>query len=209
MIFIKDIINLINNLPTIMLYMAQGYIFISIYSFMRFKQNELNHLFFKSVIASYILKITFDWLFVKTMTIDNIVVKSVRLLNIEYESTAYCVLLLIFSVLLGMILAYMTQLGKFNYLLLKLGIKRTANSNIWDDVIKPNCWLMVYLSSRELVYFGQFKYGEEFIKKPLIALEHYQIMDLNGNIKADYSNNTSEIAVIDTKDIERIEITYV
>lgn len=191
-----------------MLYMVQGYIFISVYSFVRFKQNELNHLFFKSVVSSYILKTLFDWLFVKSTTVNDIIVKSVRLLNIGYESISYCVLLLIFSALLGLMLAYITQHDKFNKLLLALGINRTTNSNIWDDIIKPNSWLMIYLNSRELVYFGQFKYGEEFAKKPLIALQYYQIMDLDGNIKMDYSQNPSEIAVIDTKDIERIEVTY-
>lgn len=191
-----------------MLYMVQGYVFISIYNFIRFKQNDLEHLFFKSVVASYILKILFDWLFIKTITVDDTVTKLVRIFNIEYESIPYCVLLLIFSALLGLVFAYITQHEKFNSLLLKFGIKRTTNPNIWDDIIKPNCWLMVYLNSRELVYFGQFKYGEEFVNKPLIVLEHYQIMDLDGNIKADYTNDSSEIAIIDTKDIERIEITY-
>lgn len=68
---------------------------------------------------------------------------------------------------------------------------------------------MVYLNSRELVYFGQHKYGEEFTKKPLIVLEHYQIMDLDGKIIKDYSKDENEVVMIDTKDVERIEITYV
>lgn len=67
---------------------------------------------------------------------------------------------------------------------------------------------MVYLNSRELVYLGQFKYGEEFVNKPLIVLEHYQIMNLDGEIIHDYSDASNEVALIDTKNIERIEITY-
>ena len=207
MIFI-DITILVNNLPIIMLYMAQGYVFLTVYSFMRFKQNELNHLFFKSVIASYILKIIFDWLFIKKTVTENVVIKTIRLVNAGYESPVYCILLLAFSALLGIFLAYVTQSNKFNRLLLKLKVKRTTNQSIWDDVIEPNCWIMIYLNSTESVYFGQFKYGEEFARKPLVVLEHYKIMDLDGNVKADYSDNPSEIAIIDTKDIERMEITY-
>nr|DAF85529.1 MAG TPA: hypothetical protein [Siphoviridae sp. ct5jB2] len=67
---------------------------------------------------------------------------------------------------------------------------------------------MVYLNSRELVYLGQFKCGEEFVNKPLIVLEHYQIMNLDGEIIYDYSDDSNEVALIDTKNIERIEITY-
>ena len=190
-----------------MLYMVQGYVFISIYNFIRFKQNDLNHIFFKSIVTSYILKVFFDWMFVKNVTVDETVVRLVRLFNADYESIGYCILLLLFSAILSFILAIITQHEKFNEFLLRVGIKRTTNSNIWEDVIKPNCWLMVYLNSRELVYFGQYKYGEEFEKKPLLVLEHYQVKDLDGKIKTDCSNS-SEVAIIDTKDIERIEIVY-
>ena len=190
-----------------MLYMVQGYVFISIYNFIRFKQNDLNHIFFKSIVTSYILKILFDWVFVKSVNVDDTVVRLVRLVNVEYESIVYCILLLLCSAILSFILAIITQHEKFNKLLLLAGIKRTTNSNIWEDVVKPNCWLMVYLNSRDLVYFGQYKYGEEFTSKPLLVLEHYQVMDLDGNIKSNCSNS-SEVAIIDTKDIERIEIVY-
>lgn len=191
-----------------MLYMVQGYIFISIYNFIRFKQNDLEHIFFKSVVTSYILKVLFDILFVKTVIINEGSTRIVRLLNINYESIGYCFLLFLFSALLGFILATIIQHDYFNNFLIKIGVKRTTNQNIWDDVIKPNCWLMVYLSSRDLVYLGQFKYGEEFVNKPIIVLEHYKIMDLDGNVKADYTDTQSEIAIIDTKDIERVEVTY-
>lgn len=192
----------------LMLYMVQGYLFLAVYNFICFKQNELNHLFFKSIVGSYVLKILFDFLFIKNTTVEGNVIKLIRILNIEYESMGYCLLLLLFSVILGILVAYITQSKWFNNLLLKTGIKRTTNPNIWDDIIEPNCWLMVYLSSSELVYFGQFKYSEEFAVKPIIVLERYQIIDMDGNIKSDYSNNPSEVAVIDTKNIERIEITY-
>ena len=190
-----------------MLYMVQGYVFISIYNFIRFKQNDLNHLFFKSIVTSYILKVLFDWIFVKSIIIDEAVVRLVRIFNVEYESSIYCILLLIFSVILSFVSARIIQHEKFNDFLMWIGIKRTTNSSVWEDVIKPNCWLMVYLSSSESVYFGQYKYGEEFVNKPLIVLEHYKIMDLDGNTKTDCSES-SDIAVIDTKNIERIEIAY-
>lgn len=187
-----------------MLYMVQGYVFISTYSFIRFKKNELNHLFFKSVVSSYILKILFDWIFVHADSTTKII----RFFHVQYESFGYVVILLLFSVGLAWLSATITQSKRFNKLLLGIGIVRTTNPNIWEDIIDPGCWLMVYLNSRELVYLGQFKYGEEFVNKPLIVLEHYQIMNLDGEIIHDYSDDSNEVALIDTKNIERIEITY-
>lgn len=192
----------------VMLYMVQGYIFISVYNFVRFKQNDLEHIFFKSVVTSYILKVLFDGLFVKTVTVNEIDIQAMRFFNVDYESIGYCVSLFLFAALIGVILSLSAQSKCFNDFLIKIGIKRTTNQNIWDDVIKPDCWLMVYLNSRDLVYLGQFKYGEEFANKPIIVLEHYKVMDLDGNIKADYTTNQAELAIIDTKDIERVEVTY-
>ena len=67
-----------------MLYLIQGYLFVAVYNFMRFKHNELNNVFFKSIISSYILKLVFDGLFVTTITVDNVTSKCTRLLHFPY-----------------------------------------------------------------------------------------------------------------------------
>ena len=130
-----------------MLYLIQGYLFVAVYNFMRFKHNELNNVFFKSIISSYILKLLFDGLFVTTITTDNATIKCTRLLHFPYESVVYVITLLVFAVLLAYILARITQSSRFNCILSKIGVARTTNPNIWADVIKPDCWLMVYLRS--------------------------------------------------------------
>lgn len=188
-----------------MLYMVQGYIFISIYNFIRFKNNELNHLFFKSVVSSYILKSLFDFLFTYTMDTGG---KFIRLFHIAEGSIGYIILLFVFSAILACIIAFITQSHKFNDMLLKLNIKRTTNPNMWEDVIRPDCWLMVYLKNSSNVYYGQCKYNEEFARKPLVTLEHYQVMDYDGNIIEDYVQNSNHVVVIDTEDVERVEVVY-
>lgn len=177
-----------------MLYMVQGYIFMSVYNFVRTKENELNHLFFKSVVISYVLKATFDLITPWSCIVEG--------------SVGYIALLCLFSALLAILLALVTQSSWFNNLLLRLHIRRTTNQNIWKDVIRPDCWLMVYPKDSECVYYGKCKYNEEFARKPIIVLEYYQAMDYEGNIIEDNIHDANHMVLIDTQDIERVEIVY-
>lgn len=80
----------------------------------------------------------------------------------------------------------------FNSMILKLGIQRTVNQNIWDDVLRPNCWLMIYSKDGKRVYYGQYRYGEESKSEPVIALMHYQVMNMDGEVLCDYTNDDNE-----------------
>lgn len=57
-------------------------------------------------------------------------------------------------------------------------------------------------------YLGQFRYGEPFKSEPIIVLATYQKLDKDNDIVIDYSNNKNELIMINTKDFDRIEITY-
>lgn len=196
MTFITEyILELINNIPTVMLYMAQGYVFISVYNFMLCKTSELNHLFFKSVVVSYVLKVIFD----SILTI---------MPNCEVNGTGYVPLLFIFSAFCGYVCALLFKSEKVNDFLLKIGIDRTVNESIWRDVIKKYTWVLYYCKSTKLAYYGQYKYGEEFGSEPIIALIRYQVMDLDGNIIEDNSNDYNQVVLLNTKDFERIELVY-
>lgn len=178
-----------------MLYMVQGYVFISVYNFILCKTSELNHLFFKSVVASYILKVVFDSIL---MAIP----------NFEVNGIGYVPLLFIFSTVCGYVCALIFKSEKINDLLLKIGVDRTVNDNIWRDVIKKYTWVLYYCKSTKLVYYGQYKYGEEFGSEPIIALIRYQVMDLDGNIIEDNSDDYNQVVLLNTRDFERIELTY-
>lgn len=191
----QDLIQLIDKIPELLIYMVQGYIFISIYNFMLFKKNELDHVFFKSVVVSYILKIIFD-------SILSVVPCG------QVNGAGYIPLLFLFSVASGYGCARLSKTEKVNRFLLLIGIRRTVSPTIWEDVIEPYTWVMYYCKSRELVYYGQFKYGDENGSEPIIALVRYKVMDLDGNTIEDNSSDDSEVVLLNTKDFERIELTY-
>ena len=192
------IITLIDNLPSVLTYLVQGYIFISVFSWIVFqkKSNDIDHIVLRSIAASFVLKTVYDGIL------------AVVRLDIQ-DSSTYLIILIVCSTIGAYLLAVLCNTTWFNGLLLKIGIKRTVNSNIWNDVIKTDVWVRVYLKSNpELTYLGQYLYGEEFEREPIIVLANYQLIDTSGNIIIDYSQNPNEKIMLNTKDFERIELTY-
>lgn len=111
------------------------------------------------------------------------------------------------SALLGLFIGKIISHRWFNLLLHKLHIGRTTNENIWDDVIKPNTWVRIFMKDGTS-YMGQYRYGEPFQREPIIVLATWQKFDKNVNIVIDNTQNPNEIIMINTKDFEKIEITY-
>lgn len=111
------------------------------------------------------------------------------------------------SAILGLIAGKITSHNLFNMLLHKLHVGRTTNSNIWDDVIKPYTWIRVFMKDGSS-YLGQYRYGEPFKSEPIIVLATYQKLDSDTDIVIDHSQNPNEFIMLNTKDFDRIEITY-
>lgn len=111
------------------------------------------------------------------------------------------------SAILGLIAGKMTSHNLFNILLHKLHVGRTTNSNIWDDVIKPYTWIRVFMKDGSS-YLGQYRYGEAFKSEPIIVLATYQKLDSDTDVVIDNSQNPNELIMLNTKDFDRIEITY-
>lgn len=57
-------------------------------------------------------------------------------------------------------------------------------------------------------YLGQYRYGEPFKSEPIIVLATYQKLDHDTDIVIDNSQNPNELIMLNTKDFDRIEITY-
>ncbi|MBC5745859.1 hypothetical protein FMM74_020475 [Lachnospiraceae bacterium MD308] len=57
-------------------------------------------------------------------------------------------------------------------------------------------------------YLGQYRYGEPFKSEPIIVLATYQKLDKDTDVVIDNSQNPNELIMLNTKDFDRIEITY-
>lgn len=109
--------------------------------------------------------------------------------------------------MLGILIGKIVSNRRFSEFLCKIHINRTLNENICDDVIRPNTWIRVFMKDGTS-YLGQYKYGETFKSEPIIVLYTYQKLNSNSEVIIDYSHNSNELIMINTKDFDRIEITY-
>gem|GEM_PF-1483587 len=195
MTYITWVTELIEKMPEILPYIVYGYIFLTAYYWMSFKDNsDFTNLLTKSIATSFILKSCFDLIIVKYEIIF-------------YSGISKTVILVAISAILGFSIGKIISHRLFNRLLHKLHIGRTTNENIWDDVIKPNTWIRVFMKDGSS-YLGQYRYGEPFKSEPIIVLATYQKFDNDTDIVIDNSQKMNELIMINTKDFDRIEITY-
>lgn len=174
-------------MPEIMSYIVYGYIFLSAYYWISFKDNkDFTNLVIKSIASSFILKSSYE-LIIQQFSI----VFSSELLKI--------VVLVLVSGIAGLVIGRLTSDRRFNLLLHKLHIGRTTNTNIWDDVIKPYTWVRVFMKDGSS-YLGQYRYGEPFKSEPIIVLATYQKLDKDTDIVIDNSQNMNELIMLNTKD---------
>lgn len=195
MIIIDWIIYLIKNIPEIISYIVYGYVFLSAYYWISFKDNkDFNNLLIKSIAASYLLTTIYDLIVFKCNIIFD---------NQYYKVISYFAI----STALGLIIGKIISHRLFNLLLHKLHIGRTTNENIWDNIIKPYTWLCVHMKDGSS-YLGQYRYGEPFKSEPIIMLSTYQKLDKDNDIVIDNSQDPTRSILLNTKDFEKIEVIY-
>ena len=186
---------MIDNIPQIISYIVYGYVFLVAYYWISFKDNkDFNNLLIKSIASSYLLTTIYDLAVLKF---------SIVFSNKYYTIITYFTVSAILGVAIGKIISHRW----FNYALHKLHIGRTTNENVWDDVIKPYTWIRVFMKDGSS-YLGQYRYGESFKSEPIIVLATYQKLDKDADIVIDNSQNMNEMIMLNTKDFDRIEITY-
>lgn len=181
-------------MPELFLYLVPGYIFLSLYNFIRYRSAAGDGKFVTSVVISYVLK---------TIVSEIASLIGGGFTNGFYES----VCLIGLAVALAYVVSMATKAEWFHNMLFKIGIDRTTNSSIWLDTLTPYCWIILFLDDK--AYYGQFAYCEENTSDPRIALKRFQLIDSKTRDPIpgrDYLNDPNRLALISTKDIREIEI---
>lgn len=197
MITVDYIESLINGLPDLIKYITFGYIFLSAFYWVTYRDNADNtfkYMIVKSIIVNYILISCYS------------VVLSRMKIDITYSSKQIIFLSLL-SGLLGLIIGSIIRSEWFGNLLLKLHISRTFNSNIWDDVLKKDTWVRVYMKDGTS-YFGYFMYSEDYEREPIIVLSTYRKYNAATDVVLDYTDKPEELIMLNTANFDRIEITH-
>lgn len=201
MIFIDWITGLIDKIPDILLYIVPGYISVSIFNFILFKDkrndenSQVNFILLKSISISYIFKLFFDK-----------IITSTCLSKYSIDNFLYAIILVMTSSLVSYTAALIFRTISFNKFLLKIGIHRTVNSDIWIDIISNGCWLRVFSKNEQKSYLGQCRFHESHKSEPIVVLTNYQILNEYAEAICDYSNDDTRKIVLNLKDFERVEV---
>lgn len=198
-----NIIKFIEILPEIISYIIYGVVFLSIYNFTTYKNEvqKTKSYLISCVTISFIIKICFDGI----IALVNEWLKK-ELVN---NGTRYYIGIILFTVLTAYFSGKIVTSNWFKTFLLKIKIERTPNKNIWDDIIRKNTWLYVHIKNKDYACLGELQYVEENCSNPKIVLSNYQLIKMStAETKKDYSNDSNKKILLDTSNIEIIEIIY-
>lgn len=191
----KEIIELISYIPTIVSYVAFGGIFLFTFNFITVKEqrDKTDNFLIACITVSFVIK-----------TILSQILKT-----IAEDSGKYLLIGCTFSAVIAYLFGLVCNSRRFNNLLLKLGINRTTNGNIWKDIIRPYTWLLVHINGEEYGYLGEVKNVEEHTSAPKIVLKNFSKINIRtGSEIVDYSDDKNRSVLIDTKCADVIEVIY-
>lgn len=198
-VLIDWILDLIDRIPDILVYVVPGFIFVKIYSFIKFKdecmeEGETEFVMLKSIAISYIFKSIWDFAYT---SFD---------LNNTLCYCAYLVTMMISCVLLPYVFYIAGSSKIIGKLLNKLKIRRTTNDNIWVDIIKDGICLRVFSNDDEKSYYGFCTFCELHSREPIVVLSRFRILDNHDNVIFDGTDDESRSMMLNLKDFEKIEV---
>jgi hypothetical protein len=194
-----DLYELIKLIPELLNLFLSGFICITIFNWLANKKMEFSTMTLWSVFTSILIKSCCS--LIHSFCLTSIVFS-------EYSK-------IIIYVLIGCILPFIAILLCKNSYLQKILYKISSKSvcaNIFDDVLdyKKRTTLQVYLKDSNIMYIGTFKFLEENGLDSYIVLIDYASFDKQTKavIFEPDKHNLHSVAVVNLRDIERIEIIY-
>jgi hypothetical protein len=84
--------------------------------------------------------------------------------------------------------------------------KRTWNKYFWHDVFEIDAWVKIKLKGNLRQYLGMICLCEQNEREPLIMLGRYQILNEEGVVLFDYSEDLKHKLIVKIKDLEIAEL---
>lgn len=188
------VLELASNIPAFLTYVVPGYLFLAVYRYMLFKDEDsadkTSSLLLNSVIISFVLKTPYD-----------AVASAIPWKN----ESLYLVVIILLGIVTGFGSAKLVVSKYATWIFEKLGITRTVNSNIWDDIIEQGQWLRIWLPDSGRSYYGQLAAMENYSREPIVLLRNYQFLDDDGTVLVDNVEDSDRTVLLNLSHFERVE----
>ena len=207
-----DLDKLISMLPSIMIYIVPGVIYLATYRFVvnsSKKVNEKNLFSFSLVIISFILSSSIIFL------LNLIGIRDTNIITGEhFNFSTYYFLILFFSFGLGLLLAFIRKCSWIEEQILRKYLNRTFDENMWFSLADKNlgCWINVFMNEknstqRQSIYGIYYKSFSDS-NGTWLVISQYIKYDIDNNIVENYSQNNERMMVVSLKDVNTVEIIY-
>lgn len=188
------VLELASNIPAFLTYVVPGYLFLAVYRYILFKDEDTTDktsgLLLNSIIISFVLKTLYD-----------VVASAFPWKN----ESLYLVGIVLLGICTGFGTAKLVVSEWATDVFEKLGINRTVNANIWDDVIGQDQWLRIWLPDSGRSYYGQVAAMENYKREPIVLLRNYQFLNDDGTPLIDNVADPSRSVLLNLSGFERVE----
>lgn len=186
--------DLLDILPSVILYLASGCVFLQVFRFVALKERnqEINHLLTMSLVIGYII-----------VTIMNIIPFA-----ISYQID--CIGIVFTSAAAGFLLGKIYMSNQLNKILQRLHIYTTTKESIWMNYIdfEYPCYLTIHMGDGT-IYSGYYKSMEGNVRDPLIVLAAYKhTSESNEILLEDHENDENFVVMLDMKKLKSVEFQY-
>lgn len=193
-----EVTNIINQLPNILVYFVEGYIFLLMYKYSSYKDKRIEPTsmsVFVCVVISFVIKVVVDFI--------------LDLMSINICNNAYYLVLIIAACVFGYIVGRVLRTKIVVNILTKIGIHRSPSDSIWAEVIsnKYATWVSLKPHGSDLYYQGVIYRAEENEREPIIALRNYRILNSDKK-EISPTEKSDDVMLINTKDFDVIELVY-
>ena len=133
----EEIMNIINNSESVILYLAPGFLLVGIFSWIiKYKFSSSISLIISGIVTSTIIQ---------------------KVVGFVDKYDLHFLLVCSLSVLLGYLFGVFYKSSVFNWILLHIGIHRTTQETIWGHLVSNKTWVCIQLKDDdgEIYHIGQ------------------------------------------------------
>lgn len=184
-----DVLELINNIPTLLKYFIPGAICLKLFNFLRTKEeNDYEYYIFKSI------------------AISGLIVYPLKEIYDKWNDFILFTCAVVLGVLLTFIVSKIMDLDKTQDILQKIHVRKTVRS-FWDDVIdmQHGCYAEIKIRDDDNHYYGSVEYLEDKTDGDIyISITDYTIKTKEGQ-RIEQDDNVR--LVFNTANVERMIFT--